>query len=138
MLQPRVNLRLDNTDIAELLLSILGGDWRRDDNVVTRKPVDGSGNTVLLGGLEGINDTEDLSGVAAGGGGVGHDEADLLGRVDDEDGTDGKSHTCGKVVREKLKFSMFLDPTYPWSQRWWCPGSQPCRTGGRSCARGRR
>lgn len=57
---------------------------------------------MLVGGLEGINDTEDLSGVTAGGGGVGHDETDLLAGVDDEDRADGQSHTLGVDVGSVL------------------------------------
>lgn len=53
---------------------------------------------MLVGGLQGINDTEDLGGVTASGGGVGHDETDLLGGVDDEDGADGQSHALGVDV----------------------------------------
>lgn len=47
---------------------------------------------MLVGGLESINDTQDLSSVAASGGRVGHDQTDLLGRVDDEDRANGQSH----------------------------------------------
>ena len=91
-------VRLDLTDLTELGLGIGGRDGGRDDNVITGEPVDGGGDTVLLGGLESIDDTEDLGGVAAGGGGVGEDEADLLGGVDDEDGADSQSHTLGVDV----------------------------------------
>jgi hypothetical protein len=84
-------VRLDLTDIAKLLLSILSGDGRGNDDIVTGEPVDGAGNAVLVGGLEGINHTENLSGVTAGGGGVGHDQTDLLGGVNDENGADSES-----------------------------------------------
>ena len=86
-------VRLDLTDLAELLLGILSGDGRGDDNVVTGEPVDGAGNAVLLSGLQSVDDTQDLGGVTAGGGGVGHNQTDLLGGVDDEDGADSQSHT---------------------------------------------
>lgn len=89
---------LDLTDLAELLLGILRGDGRRNDNVVTGEPVDGAGHTVLVGGLKSINNTEDLGGVTASGSRVGHDQTDLLGAVDDEDGADGQSHTLGVDV----------------------------------------
>lgn len=46
---------------------------------------------MLVGGLESVNDTQNLSGVAASGGRVGQDQTDLLGGVNDEDGTDGQS-----------------------------------------------
>lgn len=92
------HLRLDLTDLTELSLGIGSGDGGRNDNIITGQPVDGAGNAVLLGGLESINDTENLSSVAAGRGGVGHDQTDLLGGVDDEDGADGQSHTLGVNV----------------------------------------
>ena len=92
------NLRLDNADVTELLLSVLSGDGRGDDNVVTREPVDGAGDTVLVSGLQSVDNTEDLSGVTASGGGVGHDETDLLAGVDDKDGADGQSLALGVDV----------------------------------------
>lgn len=88
-------------------MGILGGDGRRDDNVVTREPVDRADDTVLVGGLEGVDATEDLRGVAASGGGVGHDKANLLGGVDDEDGADGKSHACEVMVRMKFALTSY-------------------------------
>lgn len=48
---------------------------------------------MLVGGLESIDDTEDLGGVTASGSGVGEDQTDLLAGVDDEDGADGQSQT---------------------------------------------
>lgn len=62
-----------------------------DDNVITGDPVDGGGDLVLVAGLEGVDDAEDLGRVATGGGGVGEDGADGLLGVDDEDGADGES-----------------------------------------------
>jgi hypothetical protein len=90
------DIRLDDTDVvlAKLLLGILSGDGRRNDNIVTREPVDGGGDTLLVGGLESLNNTENLGGVAAGGGGVGKSKTDLLAGVDDEDGTDGEGEAC--------------------------------------------
>ena len=87
------HLRLHLTNLAKLPLGILGGNRRGNDNVVTRQPVDRAGDTVLVGGLKSVDNTEDLGGVTASGGRVGHDQADLLGGVDDEDGTDGQGHT---------------------------------------------
>lgn len=89
--QERQDLRLDLTNIAKLLLSILSGDGRGNDDIVTGEPVNGARNAVLVGGLEGINHTENLGGVTAGGGGVGHDQTDLLGGVNDENGADSES-----------------------------------------------
>lgn len=90
------NIRLDDADVvlAKLLLGSLSGDGGRDDNIVTRKPVDRSGDTLLVSGLESLDDTENLGGVTTSGGGVCKSETDLLVRVDDEDGTDGEGEAC--------------------------------------------
>jgi hypothetical protein len=96
------DLRLDDADIAELLLGILSGHGRRDDDIITRQPVDGSGNTLLVGELESVDDTEDLSGVTAGRGRVGDDEADLLVGVNDEYGTDGQGQSWKLVSTSRL------------------------------------
>jgi hypothetical protein len=64
-----------------------------NDNIITGNPVDWSRNTVLVPGLEGIDNSEDFGGVTSSGCGVGEDEADGLFGVDDEDGTDRESNT---------------------------------------------
>jgi len=38
-----------------------------DDNIITRDPVDGSCDAMPVAGLEGVNNAEDLGGIAAGG-----------------------------------------------------------------------
>jgi len=48
---------------------------------------------VLVTGLEGVDDTEHLGGIAASRGGVGEDETDGLLGVDDEYGSDGESNS---------------------------------------------
>lgn len=63
-----------------------------DNDIVTGNPVDGGGDLVLVTGLERVDDTEDLGGVAAGGGRVGQDETDGLLGVNDEDRADGESN----------------------------------------------
>lgn len=78
-----------------------------DDDVVAGDPVDGGGDAVLVAGLERVDDAEDLGGVAAGGGRVREDGADLLGGVDDEDGADGEGDAlgvdvCGVLVVEPM------------------------------------
>lgn len=103
------NLRLDNADVTELLLSVLSGDGRGDDNVVTREPVDGAGDTVLVSGLQSVDNTEDLSGVTTSGGGVGHDQTDLLAGVDDEDGTDGESHAWNMLAASSRRHSRTMN-----------------------------
>lgn len=56
--------------MREQSLSLLVLDAGVDNNIVTRNPVDGGGDTVLVASLEGVDDAEDLSGVAASGGRV--------------------------------------------------------------------
>ena len=73
-----------------------------NDDVVAGDPVDGGGDAVLVAGLERVDDPEDLGGVAAGGGGVRKDGADLLGGVDDEDRADGEGDALGVDVRGVL------------------------------------
>lgn len=94
----KAEVRLDNANVTEPLLGVLGGNRRRDNDVITREPVDGGSDGVLVGGLEGVDDTEDLSSVTAGGGGVGQDGTDLLVGVDDENGADGESDALGVDV----------------------------------------
>lgn len=112
------DIRLDDADVvlAKLLLGSLGGDGRRNDNIVTREPVDRGGDALLVGGLESLDNTEDLGGVTAGGGWVGKSETDLLGRVDDEDGTDGEGEACYITLECFVQSSRGY--TYPSGQRW--------------------
>jgi len=81
--------------LGEQGLGLLVFDAGVDNNIITRDPVDGGSDSVLIASLEGINNSENLGGVAASGGGVGHDKADCLLRVDDEDGADGESNALG-------------------------------------------
>ena len=69
---------------------VLGLDGRDHDAVVSVFPVDGGGDLVVCGELEGVDHTEDLVEVSAGGGGVGHDQLDLLVVSDDEDRAHGE------------------------------------------------
>lgn len=55
----------------------------------------GSGHTVLVAGLQAVNDAQNLGRVAAGGGRVRKDHADLLVGVNDEHGADGKGNALG-------------------------------------------
>lgn len=91
-------IRLHNPEVREQSLSLLILDAWVDNHIVSWDPVDGGGDAVLIASLEGVDDTEDLGGVAAGGGGVGEDEADSLLGVDDEDAADGESNALGVDV----------------------------------------
>lgn len=85
--------RLNSPDVTELLDGVFRRDHRGDDDVVTGNPVDSGVNTVVVGGLQGIDNSQDLSGVAAGGGGVAECETDLFVGVDDENRADGQGHS---------------------------------------------
>lgn len=61
-----------------------------DNDVVTWNPVDGGGDSVLVTKLQGVDDSQDLSGVSSGGGWICQDQSDLLLWVDDEDRSDGE------------------------------------------------
>jgi hypothetical protein len=63
--------------------------------LLTRNPVDRSGDAVLVAGLERVDNAQNLGGVAASAGGVGEDSADGLLGVDNEDGADGESNALG-------------------------------------------
>jgi hypothetical protein len=56
--------------LREQSLGLLVLDARVDDNIISGDPVDRSGDTMLVAGLKGVNDTEDLGGVPARGGWV--------------------------------------------------------------------
>ena len=56
---------LDDTEIREQCLSLLVLDAGVDNHIITGDPVDWGGDTVLIAGLEGVDDTKDLGGVAA-------------------------------------------------------------------------
>jgi len=57
---------------------------------------------VLVAGLQGVDNSEDFSSVAAGAGGVGEDGADGLLWVDDENGADGEGNALGVDVGRVL------------------------------------
>lgn len=83
---------LDDAEVGEELFGLVVLDAGGDDDVVAGDPVDRGGDLVLVAGLERVEDTEDLGGVAASRGRVGEDETDLLVRVDDEDRADGEGN----------------------------------------------
>lgn len=66
---------LDDSELWEECLGLLVGDGWMDDDIISRDPVDRGGDAVLVAGLEGVNDAEDLGGVAASGGWVREDGA---------------------------------------------------------------
>lgn len=75
--------------VGEQLLGLSLLDAVGDNDILAGYPVDGGGNLVLVTGLEGVDDAQNLGGVAASGGRVGEDGADGLLGVNEEDGSDG-------------------------------------------------
>lgn len=96
-------VRLELSDIAKLLLGISGGNRRRDNDIVTRLPVNRGHNALLVTRLQRVDHTQDLSRVTAGRGRVHHGQTDLLARVNDEDRPDGEGNAfLGNVVQVPL------------------------------------
>ena len=89
---------LDDAEVREKCLCLLVLDAGVNNDVITRNPVDGGGDPVLVAGLQAVEDTEDLGGVAASGGGVRQNETDGLLGVDDEDRADGERNALGVDV----------------------------------------
>jgi hypothetical protein len=81
--------------LREKGLGLLVLDAGVDNNIVTRNPIDRGGDAVLVAGLQGVDNSEDLGGVAASGGRVRHNEADGLLGVDDEYRADGERNAFG-------------------------------------------
>lgn len=73
---------LHDAEVWEQGLGLLVLDRWVYNNVVTWDPVDRCSDPVLVAGLQGVEDTQDFSRVAASGGWVGEDEADRLLGVD--------------------------------------------------------
>lgn len=84
-------VRLDLSNFTKLLLRISGRDRRGNDHVVAHLPVDRGGDALLVARLQGVDHTQNLSGVAAGRSRVHHGQADFLARINDENRTNGES-----------------------------------------------
>jgi hypothetical protein len=93
---------LDDLELGEELLGEVVADRWVHNDIIAWDPVDWGRDAVLVAGLEGVDDAENLGGVAAGGGWVGEDEADGLLWVDDEDGADGEGDALGVAVGDVL------------------------------------
>ena len=91
-------VRLDGLELGEQSGGLLVGHAGVDNDVLAGGPVDGGGDSVLVTSLERVDDSQDLSGVSAGGGGVLQNQTDGLLGVDDEDGSDGEGNSLGVHV----------------------------------------
>lgn len=124
-------VRLDDTELGEEGLGLLVLDGGVDNDVLTGDPVDGGGDAVLVAGLEGVDDAEDLGGVAAGGGGVGEDGADGLLGVNEVDGSDGE----GNALLIDVGSILLVDPGKLVSRRTYCEKRRlTCRRAEKPCA----
>jgi hypothetical protein len=99
---------LDDSELREEGLGLVVLDAGVDNHIITRDPVDWGGDAVLVTGLKGVDDTENLGGVTASGSRVREDEADGLLGVDNEDRSDGESDTLGVDVGGVLVVEPFL------------------------------
>lgn len=95
-------VRLELADLAEFLLRILGRDGGGHNDIVSDVPVNGGRDALLVGSLQGVDHTENLGGVTAGRRRVEHDQADLLGGVNNEDRADGESNALLREVVQIL------------------------------------
>lgn len=94
---------LDLSHIAKLLLSVLGRDGGRNNDILANGPVDGGSNALLVCCLQSVNHTQDLGGVTTSGSRVEHCQTDLLRGIDDENRTDGERNALlGDVVQVAL------------------------------------
>jgi hypothetical protein len=83
-----------------------------NNDIVTRNPVDGGGDAVLVASLKAVEDTEDLGTVAACAGGIREDKTNGLLGVDDEDRANGERDAllvdiCGILVVDPVTLSDF-------------------------------
>ena len=100
----QAQIGLDGPELREEGSGFGVGEARGDNDVVAGDPVDRGGDlaTEFVGRLQGVYGPQHLGGVAAAAGRVCHDQADLLGGVDDEDGADGQLQALVVDVRGVL------------------------------------
>ena len=85
-------IRLDNAKVGEESLSLGVFYTWVDNDIVTRRPIDRCGDTMLVRGLVRVNYSEKFRRVTTSGGRVGEDEAnDLLG-INDENRANGEGN----------------------------------------------
>lgn len=83
-------VRLDGSVAREDLVGLLLGDGGNNDNVLSRLPVDGGGDSVLGSELQGNEHALDFVKVAASRGRVGQSKLKLAIRTDDENRANGE------------------------------------------------
>lgn len=95
-------IRLHSFHIWILNLRLLGSETRGNDYIITRLPVGGGVDGVLVGDKQGIHDTEQLSCAATGRGRIRLDEADHLVGIDDKYRPDRVGDAAGADVGDVL------------------------------------
>jgi hypothetical protein len=85
-------VRLDDSEVGEELLGLGVVDAGSDNHIITRDPIDGGGDLVLIASLKGVDHSKHLGSVAASRGGIGQNQSNGLLGVDDEYGSNGQGH----------------------------------------------
>ena len=103
--KPKIRLQLPHVLLAKLLLRIRSAHARRNNHILALLPINRRDDALLVARLQAVNDAQHLGGVPARGRRVHHAQANLLGRVDDEDGADGESDSAlfGQAVDVLLR-----------------------------------
>ncbi|KAH3660715.1 hypothetical protein OGATHE_005047 [Ogataea polymorpha] len=83
----------DSSEFREQGLGLFVGDAWVDNDIVTWNPVNRSGDSVLVTGLQRVDDSQNLSSVSTSRSWVGQDQSDGLLWVDNEDRSDGELDT---------------------------------------------
>lgn len=91
---PQVLLHLPHIPLSKFLLRIFRANARRDNHVLSSRPVDRRRNALLVRQLQGINNPQHLRSVPSRRRRVRHSEADLLFRVNDKDRANGECNAA--------------------------------------------
>jgi hypothetical protein len=101
----KIRLQLPHILLPKLLLRVRSAHARRHNHILALLPINRRHDALLVARLQTINNAQHLGGVPAGRGRVHHGQADLLGRVDDEDRANGEGDAAffGEAVDVLLR-----------------------------------
>lgn len=102
-------IRLHDSELPELFSGLFVFHIWVNNNVLAWSPVNRRGHLVIIVCLKGIDDAQDFGGGSPGGGRVGLDNADVLRRIDHEDGADSERH----AVRINIGRVLVIEPNHP-------------------------
>ena len=88
---------LDGLEVSEQLLGLLVVDGRSNDDILSLRPVGRSGDSLVVGELEGVEHSDDLIKVPSTRSRVDEHQTDLLFWVDDEDAPHSE-RKCGLLL----------------------------------------